>query len=85
MKDLTPLLTPIADLDEITLLLKSLEIIPALAIDRSEKLVEIQGQLLEAGIFESPTFVFKGERFLGRQHLPLLSWMLQGRIGRPPV
>jgi len=78
-------LRPVEDLDEIAGLLKSLGVMLSLPLDRSEELAETQDQILEAGVFESPTFILKGERFLGRQHLPLLTWMLKGRIGLPPV
>ena len=48
-------------------------------------LKDMQEELLEAGVFDSPTFIYEGERFLGRQHLPLLTWMVKGRHGSPPV
>jgi len=46
---------------------------------------EIQEELLESGIFDSPAYVYAGERFQGRQHLPLLRWLMGGRQGPPPV
>jgi 2-hydroxychromene-2-carboxylate isomerase len=59
---------------------------PSSQIDNmSVRLKDMQEELLEAGVFDSPTFVYEGERFLGRQHLPLLTWMLKGRQGTPPV
>ena len=48
-------------------------------------LSEIQGALEEAGIFASPGYLYEGERFHGRQHLPLLRWIVSGRHGSPPV
>ena len=40
---------------------------------------------LEKGILGSPTFILEGEVFLGREHYPLINWMLNGRKGPPPV
>jgi 2-hydroxychromene-2-carboxylate isomerase len=45
----------------------------------------IQDALLDAGIFNSPAYIYEGERFMGRQHLPLLRWILGGRKGSAPV
>lgn len=50
-----------------------------------ETLEHLQSALLEAGIFSSPAFVMAGERYQGRQHLPLLKWHLSGANGSPPV
>ena len=36
------------------------------------ELERVQSQLREAGVFDVPTYVLDGERYLGRQHLPLL-------------
>lgn len=41
--------------------------------------------MLEKGILGSPTFILEGEVFLGREHYPLINWMLNGRKGAPPV
>ncbi len=51
----------------------------------SNNLRRIQEVLLESGIFDSPAYVYAGERFQGRQHLPLLRWLMGGRQGAPPV
>lgn len=48
-------------------------------------LQNVQEEILEAGIFESPAYLYQGERFQGRQHLPLLRWLISGREGPPPV
>ena len=45
----------------------------------------MQEILLENGIFESPAIVCQGERYIGRQHHPLLRWIFDGRKGTPPV
>lgn len=41
--------------------------------------------LLQSGILSSPAFAIEGEIFHGRQHFPLINWMLKGRKGPPPV
>jgi 2-hydroxychromene-2-carboxylate isomerase len=76
---------PIETSDQVASVLNSLDIVLPEKNDTSRKLAEIQAALLEAGIFDSPTFVYQGERYLGRQHLPLLNWILGGRKGVPPV
>ena len=48
-------------------------------------LSKVQEEILEAGIFESPAYLYEGDRFQGRQHLPLLHWLIGGRKGPPPV
>ncbi len=44
-----------------------------------------QSRLLESGVLRAPAFIVGDEVFNGRQHLPLITWMLQGKIGLPPV
>ncbi len=46
---------------------------------------EIQNAALEAGIFDVPSYLIDGEIFLGRQHLPMIRWLLSDRRGQPPV
>lgn len=36
-------------------------------------------------IYSVPTFWVEGERYLGRQHLPLIRWQLEGYVGRGPL
>lgn len=48
-------------------------------------LQDSQDDLLEKGILSSPTFEVDGEVFQGREHLPLIRWLLSGREGPPPV
>lgn len=38
-----------------------------------------------AGIFDVPAYVIEGEIFFGRQHLPMLRWLLTGKRGEPPI
>ncbi len=42
-------------------------------------------ELREAGLFQVPTFVVDEEVFIGRQHLPMIRWILQGRSGPIPI
>ncbi len=44
----------------------------------------IQTAAFDAGIFGVPTYIIKGEKFFGREHLPRIRWMLTGRHGAPP-
>ena len=41
--------------------------------------------LREAGLFDVPAYVVDGEIFFGRQHLPMVRWMLTGKQGEPPI
>ena len=45
----------------------------------------VENELAEAGIYAGPAWLLDGEAFIGRQHMPLMSWMLGGRVGTPPV
>jgi len=44
-----------------------------------------QQELTQAGVFDVPGYLIEGDVFLGRQHLPMLQWMLTGRAGQPPL
>ncbi len=41
--------------------------------------------LLDKGILYAPAFVLDGEIFHGRQHFPLMRWLITGEEGPPPV
>jgi len=41
--------------------------------------------LRELGLFQAPAFVVDGEVFHGRQHLPMIRWILEGRRGAGPI
>ena len=45
---------------------------------------ESQQAIFAAGIFGVPGYVIEGEYFFGREHLPTVRWILQGRKGRQP-
>ena len=40
--------------------------------------------VFEAGIFGVPGYVLEGEYFFGREHLPMVRWILAGRQGGAP-
>lgn len=42
-------------------------------------------ELTEAGVFSVPMYVVEGQTFLGRQHLPMIRWLLTGEQGQPPI
>ena len=37
------------------------------------------------GIFDVPAYVIEGEIYFGRQHLPMVRWLLTGKRGEPPI
>jgi 2-hydroxychromene-2-carboxylate isomerase len=42
-------------------------------------------ELRERGLFGVPCYVVEDEVFLGRQHLPMIRWILAGRSGPVPI
>ena len=44
----------------------------------------LQEKLHPAGIYGVPSFVFDGQVLFGREHLPYVSWLLDGRKGTAP-
>jgi len=43
-----------------------------------------QAAIFDAGIFGVPSYVVDGELLFGREHLPRVRWLLEGRPGRAP-
>jgi 2-hydroxychromene-2-carboxylate isomerase len=43
-----------------------------------------QLQIFDAGIFGVPSFIVDGELFFGREHLPRVRWLLNGKRGLAP-
>jgi 2-hydroxychromene-2-carboxylate isomerase len=43
------------------------------------------GELAEAGVYATPAYLVGDELFLGRQHLPMIRWLLEGRPGAGPI
>ena len=44
----------------------------------------LQARLHGAGVFGVPTYVLEEEVFFGREHLPMVRWILGGRAGPAP-
>lgn len=44
----------------------------------------MQTAIFEAGIFGVPGYVVAGEYFWGREHLPMVRWLLEGQPGHAP-
>jgi len=42
-------------------------------------------ELSKRGIPGAPAYLIDGEVYLGRQHLPMIRWMLGGRVGPGPI
>ena len=42
-------------------------------------------ELRERGLISVPTYLVEDEIFLGRQHLPMIRWILEGRPGSGPI
>ncbi len=53
--------------------------------DEAAALVARQEEMLEGGILSAPAFIVDGELFHGREHMPLITWIVEGRHGTPPV
>lgn len=45
----------------------------------------LAGELRAFGLFQVPAFVVEDEVFYGRQHLPMIDWILAGRSGPVPI
>ncbi len=45
----------------------------------------LAGELRERGLFGVPGYVVEDEVFVGRQHLPMIRWILEGRSGPVPI
>lgn len=46
---------------------------------------EVAAELRGRGLFQVPAFVVDDEVFYGRQHLPMIRWILEGRSGPVPI
>ncbi len=45
----------------------------------------VAAQLAEAGIYQSPAYLVEDQVFYGRQHLPMIRWLLEGQKGPVPI
>lgn len=41
--------------------------------------------LRDANVYQTPAYLVGDERFYGRQHLPMIRWILGGRAGKGPI
>lgn len=55
------------------------------ADEGARELERVSTFLREAGALQAPAYILDGEVFLGRQHLPMIRWILNGRTGAPPI
>ncbi len=49
------------------------------------ELAATQRELAKAGAWSVPAYLLHGEVFIGRQHLPMVEWLLTGQTGAPPI
>jgi 2-hydroxychromene-2-carboxylate isomerase len=42
-------------------------------------------ELRQAGVIEAPAYLLGEELFIGRAHLPMIRWLIEGRTGPPPI
>lgn len=75
----------VATVDDITDLVGHEAFTQFAARSGEARLEEIENELAEALIYAGPAFIVEGEAFIGRQHFPLMRWLLGGRNGTPPV
>ena len=45
----------------------------------------IASELRRDGVHQAPAYLLEGEVFYGRQHLPMIRWILNGRAGPGPI
>ena len=53
--------------------------------DGAVHLAALAGELRDRGLSGTPCYVVEDEVFLGRQHLPMIRWILTGRSGPVPI
>lgn len=53
--------------------------------DGAAALDSVASELQSFGLFQVPAFVIDDEVFYGRQHLPMIEWILDGRSGPVPI
>ena len=58
---------------------------PQFAGHDAKELATHQAALAERGVFNVPTFLVRGQQFVGRQHLPMIRWLLTGQEGAGPL
>ncbi len=55
------------------------------AEDGPEHTRRLREALRERGVSGAPSYLVEGEYFQGRQHLPMIGWILDGRNGPGPI
>jgi 2-hydroxychromene-2-carboxylate isomerase len=78
------------DLADVVDVLRTLELyssgFEAWAADEGAREAErVARALREAGVHQAPAYLLEGEVFYGRQHLPMIRWILNGRAGPGPI
>lgn len=53
--------------------------------DGAAPLQKLRQELEERGVFGVPTYLVEGQMFMGRQHLPMIRWLLTGQEGPGPL
>ena len=53
--------------------------------DGAARLGKLREELEERGVFGIPTYLAEGQMFMGRQHLPMIRWLLTGQSGPGPL
>ena len=46
---------------------------------------ELMAAVQDRGLARAPTYLIENEVFVGRQHLPMIHWILDGRRGPGPI
>ena len=56
-----------------------------LTSEADDALARHANEALEIGAVDVPAFVVDDDLFIGREHLPMIRWLLEGQSGEPPV
>ena len=55
------------------------------ATDLTAELASTEADLRDRGVFSVPTYLVDGQVFQGREHLPMIRWLLSGSEGPGPL
>lgn len=53
--------------------------------EASDAFAALQESLAAGGLFDAPAYLVDEEVFFGRAHLPMIRWILEGRVGPGPI
>lgn len=53
--------------------------------EASDAFAALQDSIAAAGLFDAPAYLVDEEVFFGRAHLPMIRWILEGRVGPGPI